>query len=708
MLRTRPWFLFLVALVFSGACRCDGPGLGNSRGDFRPEQAEVNFGRVLEGSQVQRTVTLLGTGRAEALVTATAGAPFSVAPQTVSVPGGGAVEVVVVFTAGEGQAQGVLTLVAGRRTETVVLRGEGVRPLACVPSMQCREARFELEPGLCVETLSPDGKACIPSSRCQENGRCQSGECVGAPRTCNDDNPCTVDACSPTEGCVTSDVTCPQPSNPCRVGVCDRESGCGERDAADYTVCGPTNCKTANLCLFGSCRTLPTPEGFLCAPGTPCQGEGRCRSGDCVRPPVEDLVSQFSAPLGGAPVAEDGGQVLLSHEGALFASVCGEDAGCRLVSFTGNGLQRFEAPYPDGGVRTLLAVSDAGVLVRESEGLERYALASPGERLWNAPLREAGEGLDGDVPSTGVGRTAVSAEEEVVALVSWSGFAEGGEDAGPDGGRSTLVRLGVDGGVLRVGPVEGFGGTGARVALDEQGRVVLSTEGGDRVVFAEPADAGPGFDTVPLVDAAGDGGPPGEAGASLAVAGGWLFTGARAFASTDGGAFSPVSWGEERRPLEEPTLLLDGTGYAFARTCEDGGAPCTPQTGQLVLRALAAQDGGTRWEVPVAPPGSVSLLHEASLVRGGVVGTLSDITPDGGVARTYLQLFAGGTELAVCPLAGDPRVAGATHVDRFLYVVLEREGTWRLEAFDLGLQGQAETRGWPQRHGLTGTRRARP
>lgn len=685
MLRTRPWFLFLVALVFSGGCRCEGPGLGTSRGDFRPQETEVNFGRVLEGTQVRRTVTLLGTGRSEARVTAAAGAPFSVVPESVSVPGGGSVSLEVVFTGGNGVAQGTLTLVAGSRVESVALRGEGVRPLACVPSAQCRESRFELEPGACVETLAPNGTDCIPDSRCQERGRCRAGECVGTPRTCDDDNPCTVDACSPTEGCVTSNVVCPQPANPCKVGVCRRNEGCGETDAADYTVCGPTDCKTANLCFLGGCRTVSTPEGFLCAPATPCQDEGRCRSGECARPPPGELVAQFSAPLGGAPVAEDGGPVLLSQDGALFASVCDGDAGCRLVSFTGNGLQRFEAPYPDGGARTLLAASGAGVLVQEPGSLERYALASPGERLWQAPL---GEALDGGVASTGVGRTAVSAGEEVVALV----------DSVPP----ALVRLGRDGGVLQAGPVEGFGGPGARVAIDAQGRVVLSAEGGGRVVFAEPEDGGPGFVTVPVLEQAGD------AGASLAVAGDWLFSGARTFASTDGGAPVPVAW-EERVPLDEPTLLLEGTGYALATACDGGAPPCAPGTAQLVLRALSAEDGGTRWEVPVSAPGAEVLLHEASLVSGNGVGTLSDITPsDGGPTRTYLQLFAAGRERAVCPLEGEPRVAGATHVGNFLYVLLEREGTWRLEAFGLGLQGVAETRGWPQRHGLAGTRRAQP
>jgi hypothetical protein len=606
-------------------------------------------------------------------------------------------------------------LTSASRTENVVLKGEGVRPLVCIPMVQCRESHFELEPGVCVETPAPDGTVCIPSSRCEEQGRCQAGACVGAPRLCDDDDPCTVDACSPMEGCVNTAVVCPQPSNPCKVGVCRRTSGCGEENAADLAVCGSVDCVTANLCLAGACRPLPTPEGTLCAPATPCQGEGKCTSGECVKPDAGDLRPAFSQRLGGVPVAEPGGPVLLVHERGLYASVCGGDAGCRLVAFTENGLLRFEAPYSDGGPRTLLTVSDGGVLVREPEALESYALSSPGERLWQSSLA-GGVPPNWELelePSTGVGRVALTAEGEVVALVSWRMAADAGlaGDGGTDGGTppalATLLVLGTDGGVRRAGPVEGFGGEGARVALDELGTVLLGAEGGGRVSRAdpEPGDAGTGFVTTPVVDVQGDG------GASLAVAGGRLFAGARLFANREDGGVAWVPWeggAQHLTPMDEPALLLDDVGYAFARACPDaGGAPCTRELERLVLRAMNAQTGETGWEVSVLPIDAPGTLYQASLVRGGAVGTLTDVALDGG-PLAHVQLFARGERVAICPLRDRPRIAGAAHVGRFLYVVLEREGMWRLEAFDLGSFGNAETRGWPDRHGVSGTRRARP
>jgi hypothetical protein len=713
MLRTRPWLLFLLALVAAGACRCDDPGVGGARGDFRPRDTEVDFGRVLEGEQSRRTVTLLGTGRAGVTVTAATQSPFSVVEGSVFVPGGGTATLEVVFTAGSEPVEGTLVLTAGSRTENVVLRGVGVRPLACFPMVQCRESHFELEPGVCVETLAPDGTVCIPSSRCEERGRCQAGTCVGSPRLCDDDNPCTVDSCSPTEGCVTAPVVCPQPANPCKVGVCRRTSGCGEENAPDLSFCGSVDCRTANLCLGGACRALPTPEGTMCSPATPCQGEGKCTGGECVRPDAGDLRPAFSQRLGGVPVAEPGGPVLLVHGGALYTSVCGEDAGCRLVAFTENGLLRFQAPYPDGGPRTLLSVSDGGVLVREPEALESYALSSPGERLWQASLAGGvppGLGLE---PTTGVGRVALTAEGEVVALVSWRPAGDGGVerdggvDAGPSEPLATLVVLGKDGGLRRAGPVEGFAGEGARVALDEQGAVLLGAEGTGRVsrVDPQPEDAGTGFLTTPVVAAQQDG------GTSLAVAGGRLFAGARLFANREDGGLAWVDWdggAQQLTPLDEPALLLDDVGYAFARTCPDAGsAPCARELERLVLRAMNAQTAQTAWEVSVLPLDAPGTLYEASLVRGGAVGTLSDVALDGG-PLAHVQLFAAGERVAICPLRDRPRIAGAAHVGRFLYVVLERDGTWRLEAFDLGPFGIAETRGWPERHGVSGTRRAMP
>ncbi len=682
-----------MAFVLVGGCRCDEPPVSGTRGEFQVEETVLDFGRVLEGDTARRSVRLVGTGRASVTVSASVGGgPFSLPEAEVSVPGAGSVSLEVRFLAGSGPVAGTLVLSAGGRTEEVSLRGEGVRPLACVPSARCRESRFELDPGVCVESVSPDGTACIPESRCQEKGRCQSGVCVGSPRSCDDGNPCTRDACAPDLGCVTSPVSCPSSDNPCRVGVCERERGCTEVNANDLTVCGKVDCVTARLCFSGTCQEVETPEGFLCAPATPCQGEGRCGGGRCVRPDAGELVPTFAQALGGEPFSEPGGPVLLTHGGALFASVCGGDAGCRLVSYTSGGFLRFETPYPDGAARALLAVSDAGVVLHEPGALESYASTGTGASLWRVPLThlEPPPGAGGLVPSTGAGRTALGPEGEVVSLVSWAAPSEG-RDGGLDAG-ATLVVLAADGGVLRSGPVEGFAGS-ARVALDSRGEVFLFTEGGP-LSHAGWEEGGVGFRVVPLLAEVPD------AGASLAVAEGRLLAGARAFVGTDGGLPVTVDWDagtRVARPLDEPVLLLEDTGYAFATLDEE----------ELVLRALEARGGKVRWETPVLPEGAPGTLHEAVLLQGGAVGAVTSVRLDGGT-RAHVQVFAEGQRLMACPLSGTPRVAGAAYGGRFVYLALERGGTWRLEAFDLGPLFTAETRGWPQGAGVSGSRRARP
>ncbi|NOK13521.1 hypothetical protein [Corallococcus exercitus] len=612
MFRARARWWLLVLLVLVGGCRCgDAPGVGGATASFRPQEEVVDFGRVLEGTQVRRSLTLVATGRAGVTVEAVTDAPFFVVVSQVVVAGSGTGTVDILFSAGNTPVQGELVLTVGRTTAKVKLTGVGVRPLACVPTGECRDSRFDLESGQCIESPQADGASCIPGSRCQENGRCQAGVCVGQPRTCDDDNPCTVDSCSPTQGCVTASVACPAPLNPCKVGVCDRNAGCQEVDVADFSPCGAVSCKAAQVCFSGTCRTVKPPDGFVCAPATPCQDEGKCSAGECLRPDAGDLEPDFSAELGGAPVAEDGGPVLLVDDGTVYASVCGEDAGCWLAAYTEGGLLRYASPYEDGGARTLLAASDAGVVVLAPEALlEAYAPRGAGELRWRASLAISDAALDGGtpegVPGTGAGRVALTKEGDVLTYVTWSG------DAGTEPLRSRLVLLSADAGApLALGPAEDGGGA-ARLAVDDTRGAYLYTPWDGRLAFTrwtplEPSEdggtSGVGF-TSPVgpysMDASGlgpvlatrqddahaarsalatwpgasttgfgstfgpaaleDGGVaslsleplgPGVPGGapSLALASGRLLVGTRAFVDTDGGVLGALDWDAGSRTL---------------------------------------------------------------------------------------------------------------------------------------------------------------
>ncbi|RKH71722.1 hypothetical protein D7X96_07280 [Corallococcus interemptor] len=717
MFRARARWWLLLVLVLVGGCRCgDDPNLGGASASFRPQAEVVDFGRVLEGTQVRRSLTLVATGRAGVTVEAVTDAPFFVVVSQIVVSGSGTGTVDILFSAGNAPVDGELVLTAGRTTAKVRLTGVGVRPLACVPQGECRESRFDLDSGQCIESPLEDGASCIPGSRCQENGRCQAGVCVGQPRTCDDDNPCTVDSCSPTQGCVTANVACPVPGNPCKVGVCDRNEGCKQVDVADFSPCGAVSCKAAQVCFSGTCRSVTPPDGFVCAPATPCQDEGKCSAGECMRPDAGDLESVFSAELGGAPVAEDGGPVLLVDDGTVYASVCGEDAGCWLAAYTESGLLRYESPYADGGVRTLLAASDAGVVVLAPEALEAYAPRGAGELRWRTSLAFADGGTPEGVPGTGAGRVALTQEGNVLTYVSRS--------AEPL--RSRLIMLSaVDGVPLATGPEEDGGGA-ARLAVDDTRGAYLYTPWDGRLAFTSWALPEPVMDGGTLFgDALEDGGiaslileqrgegVPGGA-PSLALASGRLLVGTRAAVDTDGGVLGALDWDAGTRtlsPLAEPVLMTPSgrVGHAFALACDrTDGSPCVDAELRTVLRSFSTDDGKSLSDVDVLPsPLLPGAFHEAALLSRNTVGVLADAALPNGQRQAWLEWIAYGNKLNQCALPGRVEVAGALFAGDLLHVALRRDGVWRLEAYPVG--ERAEVRGWPQRNASpAGTRRAVP
>ncbi|WP_426757266.1 hypothetical protein [Myxococcus sp. Y35] len=709
--------MFVLAVA---ACGPDGAGTGGSRQGFRPRDSVVDFGRVLEGTQVRRAVTVLATGRAGVTVASSVDGPFAVVTPEVRVPGSGAAEVEVVFSAGHGPAEGTLALVGAGVTASVRLTGTGVRPTPC-PERPCFTFHFDVVSGACVETPLEEGAACTSENRCEVEGRCQSGVCVGSPRTCDDDNPCTVDACSPTRGCVTTRVSCPTPENPCQVGVCDRDEGCTAVDVDDFVPCGPVDCQLAHLCVSGTCRQVTPPEGFVCAPATACQGEGACQGGVCERPEPAELEPELRLELEGAPVSEAGGPVLLVDGDAVFTSVCGGDAGCQLVAYTGSGLLRYASAYPEGGARTLIAASDAGVVVRAEEGLEGYAPRGVGERLWQASWSSLGADAGTWRGGSGTGHVALTESGDVLAYVSWGAAQDAGASDGgggvPESARLVWLAGREDAGtVMGASPVEDWSGE-ARLGIDAEGTAYLYTVDG-RLRRVEAVDGGAGQDggalvelsLTPLLDA----GVP-DGGASLAITEETLLVGGRAFVQADASVQTVVDWNSgpgTRVPLAEPALLSpSGTvAYLFARACErTDGLPCTPAEERVVLRAVESGTGHTAWEVDALPDESLpGTVYEAAVLQGDTVGVLADAESPGD-HRTWLQFFARGARVGMCPLPEHPRVAGAAFVGPRMYVVLVRDGAWMLESYGLGPDMEAEASGWPQRHGgSAGARRESP
>ncbi|HYX90363.1 MAG TPA: hypothetical protein VE782_02275 [Myxococcaceae bacterium] len=684
-----------VGLAAAMALSCaGGGGVSHVELGFRATAQEIDFGKALVGEEVRRSIALVSTGRAAITVQVETADPFR-ASGAITVPAGATVPLEVAFVASDGASDGTLILSAAGLSSKVALRGRGVRPLGCNPSAPCRVARFDLQSESCVESVAENGAGCTPESRCLENGQCFDGACVGEQRRCDDGNLCTSDSCSPEVGCVHVDISsgCPQPAKPCEVATCAPSTGCGTRPMADLAVCGSVDCVTAHLCLAGACRGLPTPEGFLCAPATPCQGEGHCGAGQCVRPDAGTLRPDWGVALGTAPAAvspEPGRMSTLS--GNVYFALCGlasQDGGCGLVSYTRNGFLRFERPLSPGDV--MHGVSPSGVLLSGGGALAARATAN-GDVLWSLPL-DGGE--------VGPGGVAIGSNGEIAAAVSWADAGGGPVGALASGvPASVLARISCDGGWISAAPMDA--GAGAVVALDPSDLAVVHGREG-AVAFAAPSDGGFGWASFE----AGTAGPL----LSLGGSGQFALVGGRVAIPSDGGVpleLLAADGGEA--PAGIDVLSHAGVAYAFFRAClPPAPASCSPDGRGLGVRAVELASGTRLWEATVLPPFAPGSVVEAALTGGPLAGgvlTLTEADLDGGV-RADVQLFLKGQRAMLCPLDGNPRLHGAVFDQTALFVLLERDGQWRIEAFDLaGIP--LETGGWWRPSGGSGTRRERP
>jgi cysteine-rich repeat protein len=81
-------------------------------------------------------------------------------------------------------------------------------PKACVPVDDCHDASCDGTTGSCVDAPKPDGRLCDDGDACTVVDECTSGTCQpGLERPCDDFEPCTVDGCDASSGCVHEALT---------------------------------------------------------------------------------------------------------------------------------------------------------------------------------------------------------------------------------------------------------------------------------------------------------------------------------------------------------------------------------------------------------------------------------------------------------------------------------------------------------------------
>jgi hypothetical protein len=161
--------------------------------------------------------------------------------------------------------------------------------------------------GRCTNPAANEGLSCADPDPCNGAESCRSGVCQSpGSLNCNDNNPCTTDACNIQTGCTHTLVSGCQSctSN----GTCSDGNACNGTETCQGGLCRtgtPLSCSDGNVCTSDACSVqtgcvnTPLPScqscgtSAECDDGDPCNGPetcqgGRCRSGLALAPNCQD------------------------------------------------------------------------------------------------------------------------------------------------------------------------------------------------------------------------------------------------------------------------------------------------------------------------------------------------------------------------------------------------------------------------------------
>ena len=132
----------------------------------------------------------------------------------------------------------------------------------------------------------PAAGACQDGNVCTTGDGCNAGTCTGAPVVCNDNDPCTTEACKPGIGCVDTPVvdgtTCADDGLDCTYNVCIAGSCEHPVESVACVIAGV--CYDAGQaakdtpCL--ACKPLQIQDSWSPVTGSPCNDDDVCTSGD--------------------------------------------------------------------------------------------------------------------------------------------------------------------------------------------------------------------------------------------------------------------------------------------------------------------------------------------------------------------------------------------------------------------------------------------
>ncbi|HAN30318.1 MAG TPA: hypothetical protein DCQ06_01850, partial [Myxococcales bacterium] len=160
--------------------------------------------------------------------------------------------------------------------------------IVCDDTNPCTADSCDPKTGKCVyDDAKLTGQSCdADGSKCTVSDACQAGTCVaGKALKCDDNNPCTGDTCDPKTGCKVANQNgpCDADGNLCTAGDKCANGTCIKGKLVE---CDDNNPCTVDSCTpnTGKCAYNPTKlEGQSCdADGSKCTVKDLCKSGACV------------------------------------------------------------------------------------------------------------------------------------------------------------------------------------------------------------------------------------------------------------------------------------------------------------------------------------------------------------------------------------------------------------------------------------------